>query len=236
MLKEGSVARFSWVRFSRICSLSAGSSELISVIRPRCRRERMRSLRPSSWPGGRAEATTTWRPPSSSELMMCSNSCSVFSPRMNSRSSISRMSIWRNFSLKAMPSCALMAFDELIAEALGRQVQHLRLRRAPLHLPGDGMLQMRLAEADRGVEVERIEAAVICQHRLGHLGGGGMRHAIGGTDHEALEGIARVQRRALEAVDVRAPHHHARTGADGDAPHLGRCPLRRLRQAMRGVA
>ena len=83
------------------------------------------------------------------------------------------------------------------------------------------MLQMRLAETDRGVEVERIEAAILRQHRLGHLGRGGMGHAIGRSDYEALEGIARIERRTLEAVDVGAPHHHARTGADGNAPHLG---------------
>ena len=34
-------------------------------------------VEPSSGWARRAEATTTWRPPSSSELMMWSNSCSV---------------------------------------------------------------------------------------------------------------------------------------------------------------
>ena len=53
---------------------------------------------------------------------------------------------------------AAQRLDELIAETLGRQVEHLRMRRAAVHLPGDGVQQMRLAEPDRRVDVERIEA------------------------------------------------------------------------------
>ena len=134
--------------------------------------------------------------------------------------------------LEGQAVLGLDRLDELVAEALRRQVQHLRLRRAPLHLPGDGMLEVRLAEADRGMQVERIEAAVVGEHRLGHLGGGGMRQAIGRSDHEAVEGIARIERRALEAVDVRAPHHHAGTRADGNAPHLGCARLGRMRKRI----
>ena len=44
---------------------------------------------------------------------------------------------------------AAHGLHELIAEALGRQVEHLRFVGAALHLPGDGMQQMRLAEPDR---------------------------------------------------------------------------------------
>ena len=58
------------------------------------------------------------------------------------------MSMLRNLSLKAMRVLALDRLDELVAEALGRQVEHLRLGRAALHLPGDGVLEMRLAEPD----------------------------------------------------------------------------------------
>ena len=173
----------------------------------------MRSLRPSSCTGGRAEATTTCRPPSSSELMMCSNSCSVFSPCMNSRSSISRMSIDAELVLEGHGVLALDGLDELVAEALGRQIEHAGLGCAPLHLPGDGMQQMRLAEPDAGVEVERIEAALLGEHGLGDLDRRGVRHAVGRTDDEAVEGVARIERRALEAVDVRAPHDHGRTTA-----------------------
>ena len=190
----------------------------------------MRSLRPSSWTGGRAEATTTCRPPSSSELMMCSNSCSVFSPRMNSRSSMSRMSIGAELVLERHRVLALDGLDELVAEALRRQVEHVGLGRAPLHLPGDGVLEMGLAEPDAGVQVERIEAALLGEHGFGDLGGGGMRHAVGRADDEAVEGVARIERRALEAVDVRAPHHQrpARAARRRAAPR--RSPARRPRR------
>ena len=70
---------------------------------------------------------------------------------------------------------ALDGLDELVAEALGRQIEHVGFGRAPLHLPGDGVLQMRLAEPDAGVEVERIEAALLGEHGLGDLDGA--RHA-----------------------------------------------------------
>ena len=89
---------------------------------------------------------------------------------------------------------ALDGLDELVAEPLGRQVEHVGLGRAPLHFPGDGMLQMRLAEADAGMQVERIEAALLGEHGLGDLGGRRMRHAVGRTDDEAVEGVARVER------------------------------------------
>ena len=67
------------------------------------------------------------------------------------------------------------------------------------------MLQMRFAKSDIGVQIERIEGSVIGQHRLGHLRGGGMRHAIGRADDKAIEGVAWVEWRALEAIGVRAP-------------------------------
>ena len=76
------------------------------------------------------------------------------------------------------------------------------------------MLQVRFAEPDAGVQVERIEAAILGQHGLGDLGGGGMRHAVGRADDEAVEGIARIERRALEAADVRAPGRKVAPGRD----------------------
>ena len=42
---------------------------------------------------------------------------------------------------------AAHGFHELIAEAFGRQVEHLRFGRPPFDVPGDGVQEMRLAEA-----------------------------------------------------------------------------------------
>src|SRR6185436_13107714 len=107
---------------------------------------------------------------------------------------------------------AAQGFYELIAEALGRQVEHLRVRRAALHLPGDGMQQVRLAEADRRVDVERVEARCLAQSRLRNLRGTGVRHAVRRADNEALERVARIERRAFEAADAGAPSR--RNGRD----------------------
>ena len=51
---------------------------------------------------------------------------------------------------------AAQRFDELIAEALGREIQHLRGRCAPLHFPCDGVQKVRFAEAHRGMNEQRI--------------------------------------------------------------------------------
>ena len=76
---------------------------------------------------------------------------------------------------------------------------------APLHLPRDGVQEMRLAEADGGVDVERVIATPIAHYRIGDLHGARMRHAVRGADDEALESVARIERRALEATDAGAP-------------------------------
>ena len=114
---------------------------------------------------------------------------------------------------------AAQRFDELIAEALGREIEHLRVGRPALHLPGDGVQQMRLAEADRGVDVERIEAGSFAERRFGDLRCTGVRHAVRRADDEAVERVARIERRAFEAADARASgrrHAKPRTSARAD--------------------
>ncbi len=86
------------------------------------------------------------------------------------------------------------------------------------------MQEVRLSEPHRGVNVERVEAGNIAQSRVGDLGGAGMRHTIGGADDEAVEGVARIQRRALQAVDLVArPGCRALRddAADRNMAHLG---------------
>ena len=63
---------------------------------------------------------------------------------------------------------------------------------------------MRLAEADRRVDVERIEARSLAERRLGDLRRAGVRHAVRRADDEAVERVARIERRALEAADAGA--------------------------------
>src|SRR5262249_46462303 len=78
--------------------------------------------------------------------------------------------------------------------------------------PGDGVLQMRLAEADAGVEVERIEAALLGEYGFGNLDRGSMCHPIRRSDDEAVEGVAGIEWGALKTVNVGAPHCLCRPG------------------------
>ena len=59
---------------------------------------------------------------------------------------------------------------------------------------------MRLAEADAGMDVERVEHHRLAARRQRHLLGGGVRQRVGAADHEAVEGQPRIERRAAERV------------------------------------
>src|SRR5262249_13980209 len=87
-----------------------------------------------------------------------------------------------------------------------RQVEHIGLRCTPLHLPGNGVLEMCLAEADAGVQVKRIEATLLGEYGFGNLDGSSMCHPVGRSYDEAVEGVAGIERRALKTVNVGAPH------------------------------
>ncbi len=63
--------------------------------------------------------------------------------------------------------------DEAVHEPLGREVEHLAIR-AGVAGPGQRLQQMRLAEPDAGVDVERVEHHAVATARLGNLLGGGM--------------------------------------------------------------
>src|SRR5690606_21393421 len=100
-------------------------------------------------------------------------------------------------------------FDELIAEALGGQIEHLRILYAPPHFPGDGLQKLGFAEPDGGVDVERVDPGLSAHHGLGNLGRASVRHAVRRAYDEAVERIARIERRALEAASLRATHRRS---------------------------
>ena len=93
----------------------------------------------------------------------------------------------------------LKRLDEGVAEALRGQVEDLRLGHAAANFPRHRLKEVGLAEADGGVDVERVEAAGLGKDRIGDLARAGMRHAVRSADHEAVEGQARVEGRAFEA-------------------------------------
>src|SRR5664279_4962718 len=89
--------------------------------------------------------------------------------------------------------------DEAVHEFLGGEIEHLALA-CGISGPGDRLEQMRLAEADAGMDVERIEHHRVATLAGGHLLGGGLRKRVGAADHEGLEGQAGIERRAAERL------------------------------------
>ena len=92
--------------------------------------------------------------------------------------------------------------DELVHELLGREVDDLALAGMPANVPGHGMHQMGLAEADPAIEKQRVE-----RHRVkrggagfGDASRGGVSELVGLADDEILESEARVERRELRLV------------------------------------
>ena len=66
--------------------------------------------------------------------------------------------------------------------------------------PGDRLQQMRLAETDAGVDVERVEHHRLAAAGRRHLFGCGMRQRVGASDHEAVESQAQIERRSAERI------------------------------------
>ena len=94
--------------------------------------------------------------------------------------------------------------DHAEHEVLGGEVDDLPRRIGAPRGARDGMEEMRLAAADPGMDVERIEA--VERGALGDRLGGGEGHAVGHAVAEALERVARVDRRAAEmSVGLGAP-------------------------------
>src|SRR6516165_7623087 len=185
--KEGSVERFSCARFSSTLNRSALSIGLISVSGPR---------------RGHHDLSAAIEQLVDDVLKLLFRLLAAHEFQIVDQQDVDRA----EFVLKGHRVLALDGLYELVAKALGRQVEHIGFRCTPLHFPGDGVLQMRLAEADAGVQVERIEAALLREYGFGNLNGSRMRHPIRRSDDEAVEGVAGIEWRALKTVDVGAPH------------------------------
>ena len=79
--------------------------------------------------------------------------------------------------------------DEIVQEALGREVQHARVGVAAQDLLRDRVHQVRLSEADAAVQEERVVGA---RGRFGDGARRGVRELVGGADDEGVEREARV--------------------------------------------
>ena len=88
--------------------------------------------------------------------------------------------------------------DDLVGELLTRDVEHAHLGVVLQHAVADGVHEMCLAEADAAVHEKRV---VDLAWRFGNGHGGRMGKAVRAACHERLEGVLRVQRRAVARRD-----------------------------------
>ena len=80
-----------------------------------------------------------------------------------------------------------------VHELLGREVEYLALA-CCISRPGDSLQKVRLAEADAGMNIQRIEHHGVAALRARDLFRRGMRERIRAADDEKVEGQAWVKR------------------------------------------
>ena len=180
-------------------SRSSSPSDPISTTRPPASRERTRSSRLSRSDGGRSAAITTWRPASISAFRVWQNSAWVDLALQELQIVDHQHVDAAQRFLEGQRGLRLQRGDEAVHEFLGGEIQHLALA-AGIAGPGHRLQQMGLAEADAGMDVERVEHHAVAAAAFGDLARGGMRQRVGAADHEASEGQARIERRAAERV------------------------------------
>ena len=94
--------------------------------------------------------------------------------------------------LEGLGAGAAQGRDELVGERLGGRVADAEAGSVVVEVVGDRREQVGLAEPGRPVEEERVVGLRRC---LGDGQGGAVGESVAGADHEALEGVARVQLR-----------------------------------------
>ena len=111
-------------------------------------------------------------------------------------------------------------------EALGGEIEDLRLGLALLHVPGDGVQQVGFAEAHIAVHEQGIEQRLGRRERTRHLLRRRVSEAVRGSDHEACKTEPWIERRALEAAITGSQRQRQRRGFG--RRRLGRTPESRL--------
>ena len=80
--------------------------------------------------------------------------------------------------------------DELVHERLGGDVADPLVAEHGLDVVPDGVEEVGLAEAGGAVDEQRVVGP---GRRLGDREGGGVREAVGGADHELVEGVSGIE-------------------------------------------
>ena len=118
--------------------------------------------------------------------------------------------------------------DELVGEALGREVEHAQARVEAGDLVADRVQQVGLAEADAAVDEERV---VGLRRQLGDGLAGGLGELVGVADDEGVEGVARGETgrtgpRASSRAGAGRGGRARRSISIGDARDCRRAPSR----------
>ena len=104
-------------------------------------------------------------------------------------------------------------------EVFGGQINDARTRTITDGFVGDRLQQVGLAEADRGMNVKRVEAHGV-RRGLGNGLGSGESNAVRRAFNEGIEGVALVKRRAdARTARLRFTHSWARRGGADNRQH-----------------
>ena len=114
----------------------------------------------------------------------------------------------------------------MVHEMVGRQIDDVAAGLGSTGCPGDGVEQMRLAQADGRMHVDRIEADGAVEGGTRHLLGDAERDLVAGAGHEAVEGHLGIERRPRQCVAAR--RHQFAMRLQGRRRRLGLDLRRRL--------
>ncbi len=132
----------------------------------------------------------------------------------------------------------------MVHEVVGRQIDDVLGRVGLADRMGDAVEQVRLAQANGGMDIDRIEGHGIVDGGAGDLPGNAEGHLVGRAGNEAVKGHARVDGAAIEGVaGLGIVQHQARHGGRCSSGRRGIVGRRRLgssfhhrRQARAGLA
>ena len=119
--------------------------------------------------------------------------------------------------------------DQLVGEALGREVEQAERRVEPRDLVADRVEQVGLAETDPAVDEERV---VGLRRQLGHRLAGGLGELVGVADDEGVEGVARRTGRSTAATAGELARRRGRRARASRSISIG--DARDCRRAPRG--
>ena len=121
--------------------------------------------------------------------------------------------------LEAERGLALHGGDEMVHEVVGGQIDDVLGGIGRLHGMGDGVEQVGFAQADGGMDIDRVEGHGIVGGGIGDLLGNAKGHFIGFAGHEAVKGHARIDGAARQRIALGLCCRVARKARHGRSQH-----------------